>query len=100
MYIAILFIFLALGFFIVAKGIEESSRGKSLLGGLVILATILFFALLSFGREMLWFSEVGYTNRFWTIVLAKVGVAVIDLRLERQLQLEWCGQFERKEACA
>jgi uncharacterized membrane protein (UPF0182 family) len=38
-----------------------------------ITASLLFFVLLSFWGEMLWFDAVGYGSRFWTLIWARAG---------------------------
>jgi uncharacterized membrane protein (UPF0182 family) len=40
------------------------------IGCLIVLLTMVFFGLLSFWGEMLWFEELGQSQRFWTVVFA------------------------------
>jgi hypothetical protein len=42
-----------------------------------VLLTALFFVLLSFWGEMLWFDELDQVQRFWTVVLAQSGFAAL-----------------------
>ena len=72
-------IFLALviaGGLLVTAGVRKRSVGMSGIGGLVILLGLFFFPLLEFVAEMLWFGELGFSQRFWTVVLARVGAGM------------------------
>ena len=48
-----------------------------MLGAVILLLTVLFFGLLSFWGEMLWFEELGQSRRFWTVVFALGGSAAL-----------------------
>lgn len=48
-----------------------------MVGSLILLLTGLFFGLLSFWGEMLWFEELDQGQRFWTVVFAQGGFAVL-----------------------
>jgi uncharacterized membrane protein (UPF0182 family) len=77
MYITLLMLLLALGGTLVFNGVQRH-RAKTLLAGCVILLlTGLFFGLLGFWAEMLWFEELGQSQRFWTVVFALGGFAVL-----------------------
>jgi uncharacterized protein len=56
-------------------GLQTNRKWLSLGGRLLLVATLAFFALLSFWGEMLWFAALGYNDRFWTAILAFVSVA-------------------------
>ena len=57
---------------------HRADAAKSLLvGSFVLLDTGLFFALLNFWGEMLWFEELGQSQRFWTAVFAVGGFVVL-----------------------
>ncbi len=59
MYIALLLLLLAVGGALVFNGVQRD-RAKTLWRGcLVLLLTGLFFGVLSFWGEMLWFEELG-----------------------------------------
>jgi hypothetical protein len=77
MYWLLLLALLVLGGWILRSGLERHSRGRLVAGGLVIAGTVLFFALLSFWAEMLWFDAAGYAGRFWRMVAAKAVAAVV-----------------------
>jgi uncharacterized membrane protein (UPF0182 family) len=46
-------------------------------GTLTVAGSALFFFLLSFWGEMLWFEAVGYAGRFWRMVAARVGTVLV-----------------------
>lgn len=71
----ILALFTASGALIV-RGARQNRRAPLIAGVLLAAATILFFALLSFLGEMLWFESLGYGERFWTVVVVKTGAGV------------------------
>ena len=73
MYIALLVLLLALGGTLIVNGVQRHRPKNLLVGSLVLLLTGLFFGLLSFWGEMLWFEELGQSDRFWTVLsLSKV----------------------------
>jgi hypothetical protein len=43
----------------------------------VLVGTAVFFALLSFSAEMLWFSALGHSNRFWTAIFVWLGTSLV-----------------------
>ncbi|MFS8067811.1 MAG: UPF0182 family protein, partial [Byssovorax sp.] len=69
-------VLLAAGAGLFATGVSAGRRGRAALGAGLFLFTILFFAFLSFWGEHLWFAELGYSDRFWTAVLAKGGLGL------------------------
>ena len=77
MYIVLLVLLLALGGVVVFNGVQRYRRKTLLVGSAILLLTGLFFGLLSFWGEMLWFEELGQSQRFWTAVLAQVGFAAL-----------------------
>ncbi|MBW2426100.1 MAG: UPF0182 family protein, partial [Deltaproteobacteria bacterium] len=46
-------------------------------GTLMVAGGVFFFLLLSFWGEMLWFEAVGYADRFWRMVAARVGAVLV-----------------------
>ena len=76
MYIALLVLLLALGGALVFNGVQRHEPKHLITGTFVLLFTALFFGLLGFWGEMLWFEELGQVQRFWTVVLAQSGFAV------------------------
>ena len=77
MYIALLVLLLALGGALVFNGVQRHRPKTLLVGCLILLLTGLFFGLLSFWGEMLWFEELGQSQRFWTVVFAQGGFAAL-----------------------
>jgi Uncharacterised protein family (UPF0182) len=59
------------------QGSSKSKTENLLVGSGILLLTGLFFALLSFWGGMLWFEELGQSQRFWTAVFAVGGFAVL-----------------------
>ena len=77
MYIALLVLLLAVGSALVIKGARLQRIKSFVIGCVVILFTGLFFGTLSFWGEMLWFEELGQTQRFWTAVSAQAGFTAL-----------------------
>ena len=77
MYVALLVLMVGLGGLAVFKGVQLHSARTLLAGSVILTFTGLFFGLLSFWGEMLWFEEVGQSQRFWTVVSAQVGFAAL-----------------------
>ncbi|MDZ7721510.1 MAG: UPF0182 family protein [candidate division KSB1 bacterium] len=75
MYIALLFLLLAVSAFILFKGIKTKTISLAVLGGALAVITIVFFSILDLWGEILWFQQIGYGERIWTELLAKVGFA-------------------------
>ena len=48
-------------------------RGRIRLSATILVATLAFFGLMSFWGEMLWFDQLGYGQRFWVFVVARIG---------------------------
>ena len=76
MYFSILLVWFAAAAALVARGLIRQRRAVLVGGVLLLVAEVLFFALLGFWGEMLWFDAMGYANRFWTEVLVKAGLAL------------------------
>jgi uncharacterized protein len=81
MYIALLLLLLAVGGTLVIKGARLQRIKSFVIGCVVILFTGLFFGTLSFWGEMLWFEELGQTQRFWTAVSAQAGCTALGALL-------------------
>src|SRR3970282_992100 len=77
MYIALLVLLVSLGCALVFNRVQRNRPKTLWLGDLILLLTGLFFGLLSFWGEMLWFEELGQSQRFWTAVIAQGGFAAI-----------------------
>ena len=77
MYIALLVLLFGLGGVLVFNGVQRRRAKTLLVGFVILLVTTLFFGLLSFWGEMLWFGELGQSQRFWTAVFALGGFAAL-----------------------
>ena len=64
MYIALLMLLLAVGGALVFNGVQRHRPQSLFAGSLILLFTGLFFGLLSFWGEMLWFEELRQSQRF------------------------------------
>lgn len=77
MYTAVLIVLLVVGIGLAAFGRQRERRGFVVGGGILALATLIFFGFMSFWGEFLWFAEVGYTGRFWTQIIAVTIVVLV-----------------------
>ena len=75
MYVALLIILLGAAIAIIITGLQKLNLTKIIIGALIAVFTVLFFSLLSFWGEMLWFGALGYSQRFWYVVIVKVSLA-------------------------
>lgn len=75
MYVALLVGLIIYGGALLNSGVQHHRRKTMLMGAAVLVLTGLFFSLMSFWGEMLWFDTLGYSRRFWTEVVAQVGLA-------------------------
>ena len=73
MYTAIILVLIALAGFFIITGFRSNNKKKIIAGALIAIFTYLFFQFLSFWGEMLWFTALGYNDRFWVYQLAVVG---------------------------
>lgn len=81
MYIVALVALLALAATTIVHGSRRRSRGMLAAGISLAGVTVLFFGVLSLWGEMLWFEEVGYLGRFWTVILATAGITLLGAAL-------------------
>ena len=77
MYSITLLVLLAVATVFIAHGIRRRSRPALAIGIGVATLTLLVFGLFSVWGEMLWFEEVGFVHRFWTVVAATLVVASV-----------------------
>ena len=76
MYTLLFFVFVLSGVLLLIKGVHIRRRVVGGAGIALLLAGLLLFPVLEFVAEMLWFGELGFGQRFWTVVFARVGVGV------------------------
>jgi len=77
MYVILVVVLLGAGAWIVRRGKRGHQPAQVRLGLVWILATILFFILLSVWSELLWFEAVGYSGRFWTLLWIRLATFVL-----------------------
>lgn len=76
MYTALIGLLVAIGIGLLLLGQRKHRIGLMGLGVGVIVLTLLFFLFLGFWGEALWFEALGYGQRFWTVVLTRVVLAL------------------------
>ncbi|MFW5822922.1 MAG: UPF0182 family protein [Tangfeifania sp.] len=76
MYTALFMLFLALAIFLIYRGQKSKSKSLIIAGALIGLVTLLFSGFMDFWGEKLWFDELGYNDRFWTVWLTKIGLFI------------------------
>ncbi|MEW6520415.1 MAG: UPF0182 family protein [Thermodesulfobacteriota bacterium] len=76
MYVALLVILLIPVWFLVRTGRRRHNVFLLAAGAAWAVSVVLFFLLLDFWGEMLWFAALGFQGRFWTEMLAKAVFAV------------------------
>ncbi len=76
MYTAIILLIIAAAAFLFFRGVQR--RKKTLFVWAVALAVVgyLFFWLMDFWGEMLWFENAGFKGRFWTFELTRLGFII------------------------
>lgn len=72
MYTIVFILLLALAAFITYRGITTRKTAWSVTGIALALLTMLFFWFMGFWGEKLWFDQLGYGERFWTVWLSKI----------------------------
>lgn len=76
MYTAVITLLILISAFLVVKGFTKNKKYLIVFGISLIIFTSLFFGMLDFWGEMLWFNSLGYGERFWVLILAKYGLAI------------------------
>ncbi len=76
MYLTLIVVLLASAAAISLNGLRKRNYFMIGAGVLSAVAVIVFFSLLNFWAEMLWFESVGYPDRFWKVIFSKAGFAV------------------------
>ena len=77
MYTALILILLAAAAACIILGVIRRRPLLAASGVLLVGFTIVFFKMLSFWGEMLWFSSLGFEQRFWRVLLAQYGLALL-----------------------
>jgi len=76
MYTVLFIILLIIAGLVIRSGIKKKKKGVTILGIIMLVLTPLFFWLLDFWGEMLWYQNLGYGSRFWEVVLSQFFSAV------------------------
>lgn len=72
MYTALLIGLLVISAVLLINGFSRQRKGFIIAGGGFLILTGLIFLPLSFWGEMLWFRSVGYSGRFWKVIITKI----------------------------
>lgn len=81
MYTALLFGLLGIAAFLFITGSQKKQTIKVYSGLAVAVLTLFFFWFMGFWGEALWFANLGYGSRFWTIVYSNGGFAIAGAAL-------------------
>jgi len=76
MYTALLFGLLGIAAFLFITGSQKKQAIKIYSGLAVAVLTLFFFWFMGFWGEALWFENLGYGDRFWTLVYSNGGFAI------------------------
>ena len=77
MYIALLIGLILVGAWFLARGIDRHRRGWIVLGASLLGFDLLLFGSLDFWGDMLWYESLGFSERFWTVIAAKLLTALL-----------------------
>lgn len=72
MYTVIILILVAIAAFFLITGFRKGKRGRIILGFLIGFLTWYLFWFMDFWGDALWFYSLGFEDRFWTVILAKI----------------------------
>lgn len=75
MYTALIIIIMAVSVLMILSGIGNKKKTRIAGGISLAVAGYLFFWLMDFWGEMLWFNSLGYENRFWKFELTRIAFA-------------------------
>ncbi len=79
MYYAIIVLLVAIAALLLFSGLSKKRKGLTGTGIGLFILTVLFFNFLTFWSDFLWFANLDYSQRFWTILLSKLGFGLIGL---------------------
>ena len=77
MYILLFLLLVALGIRFLFQGLQYRRKQRLYSGVSLLIGTPLFFGLMSLWGEWLWFENLGYSSRFWTLITAQVASVVL-----------------------
>jgi uncharacterized membrane protein (UPF0182 family) len=96
MYVLLIAALCALALGTIYSGFKKRRKGRILAGVLLLVATPMFFALLSFWGEMLWFDSLGFGSRFWKAVYARAASTLAGGLLGALILYLWTLPSHRK----
>jgi uncharacterized membrane protein (UPF0182 family) len=76
MYLVLQLLLCGGGLALAVNGFKKGRPGRIGAGVAILLLTLLFFALVAFWGEWLWFGAIGYDARFWTVVWIRAGTTL------------------------
>ncbi len=79
MYTALIVLLVALSAIMFFTGLAKRRYGLIGSGIGLGIVTIAFFSFIGFWGDYLWFANLGYSDRFWTILMAQTGFGVLGL---------------------
>ncbi len=81
MYVALIVISLGTVAALLLLSAQTRRFWPAALGMSMAVLTIVFFGFLGFWGEALWFEAIGYSQRFWIVILSKMTLALLGLAL-------------------
>jgi len=79
MYTVIMLILIGLGLWLAVTGVLKRRLVRALLGAALAAGTAFFFWFMGFWGEMLWFEALGYSERFWEVILVRILAGAVGL---------------------
>lgn len=95
MYSVVLVLLVVTGIWLLVHGSVRRRFVLAAIGGVLAVGTGLLFGLMDFWGEMLWFSALGYGDRFWDVILAKVLAGAAGGAVGATLSLALTGNLGR-----
>lgn len=74
MYTILFILFIAIAGFLIYIGTKSKKTALTVLGAVTGAATLFLSWFMQFWTEKLWFDQLGYDERFWTVWFAKIGL--------------------------
>ena len=74
MYTLLFILFAALAVYLIYRGQKSRKTSVTALGIIIGLLTLFMTWFMDFWGEKLWFDQLGYNERFWTVWLSKIGL--------------------------
>ncbi len=81
MYAFLLILLLGIALILILAGLSKQNWTVTISGFFLGVLTGVFFWFLDFWGEALWFEAVGYSGRFWKVIITKIGISIIGALL-------------------